>query len=118
MHSQVGLQSFSGGQSAPQLPPSAYAPVGVGGWHLPGLDALQGALAPHHHAQVGIPVGVVALGLRGAVGPTSPTRGKQPVNCAQEEKQSIHLAWSSFLDGPPWAVSELSAPWLQTRIPS
>lgn len=99
MHSQAGLQSFSGGQSAPQLTPSAYAPVGVGGWHLPGLDALQGALALYHHAQVGIPVGVVALGLCGAVRPTSPTCGEQPVNCAQEEKQSIHLVWPSFLDG-------------------
>lgn len=71
MHPQTGPQSF-----APRLPPPPYAPVGVGGWHFPGLDALEGALALHHHAQVGVPVGIVALGLRGAVGPTGPTRGK------------------------------------------
>lgn len=86
------------GGSAPCPPPPPYPPVGVGGWHLPGLDALQGALAPHHHAQVGVPVGIVALGLRRAVGPTGPACGEQPVNCTQEERRS--LTWP----GPPSSV--------------
>lgn len=105
------------GGSAPWLPPPPYAPVGVSGWYLPGLDALQGTLAPHHHAQVGVPIGVVALGLSGAMGPTGPARGKQPVNCGTRGKTITHLAWPSFLYGPPWAASELSAQWPQAHIP-
>ena len=42
-------------------------------------------------------VGIVALGLRGAVGPTGPACGEQPVNCTQEERQS--LTWP----GPPFS---------------
>ena len=105
------------GGFAPQPPPPPYAPVGVGGWHLPGLDALQGALAPHHHAQVGVPVGVVALGLRGAVGPTGPARGEQPVNCGRRGKAVTRLAWPSLLHGPPSAPFELWAPRYQHLVP-
>lgn len=92
------LSSLEGG-SALGSPPSPYAPVGVGGWHLPGLDALQGALTPHHHAQVGVLVGVVALGLRGAVGAAGPTGGEQPVNCGTRGKAITHCALSFLLRG-------------------
>lgn len=114
---QTGPRHPSGGWAYPSAPRPPYAPVGVGGWHLPGLDALQGALAAHHHAQVGVPIGVVALGLRGAVGPTGAARGEQPVNCSTRGKTITHLSWPSFLSGPPWAAPQLSAPWPHTHIP-
>lgn len=111
MHPQAAPHHLQKGRSVPWPPPPPYAPVGVGGWHLPGLDAFQGTLAPHHHAQVGIPVGVVTLGLCGAVGPTGPARGEQPVNCGTRGKIITHLAWPSLLQRLPKAAYELSAPW-------
>lgn len=77
----------------------------------------QGALAPHHHAQVGIPVGVVTLGLCGAMGPAGPARGEQPVNCSTRGKAITHLAWPSLLHRLPWAASELSTPRPQIHVP-
>lgn len=76
-----------------------YIPVGVSSWHFPNLDAPQGPFASHHHAQVGVPVGVVALGLRGAVRSTGPTRGEQPLNCDTEGEAVSCLPWISLFPG-------------------
>lgn len=102
---------------APWPPLLPYIPVGVSGWHFPDLDALQGPFTPHHHTLVGVLVGVVALGLRGAVGPAGPTGGEQPVNCGTKGEMVTHLAWPGFLHRLHWAVSKLSAQWAQTHIP-
>lgn len=78
---------------------SPYIPVGVSSWHFPNLDAPQGPFAPHHHAQVGVLVGVVALGLCGAVGSAGPTCGEQPVNCDIKKRGSQLLTSSTGLPG-------------------
>lgn len=52
--------------------------VSVGGRHPPLLHALEGALLDDGHADVGVAVGVVTLGLDGASGATGPTGGEPP----------------------------------------
>jgi hypothetical protein len=115
MHPLQDSRPLQGSGSAPP-PPLLYAPVSVGGWHFPDLDAFQGPFTPHHHTQVGILVGIVALGLCGAVGPTGPTCGEQPLNCGTKGETVTYLTWPSLLHGPPWAVLR-SVPWAQTHVP-
>lgn len=115
MHSQAALQPLSGGQSCPSASPLPYAPVSVGGRHCPDLDAFQGAFASHYHTLVGVLVGVVALGLRGAMRPAGPARGEQPVNCGTRGEAVTGLAWATFLHSVPGLSRQLCTPQVSTK---
>lgn len=54
-------------------------PVRVGCWYSPDLNTLENPLSSNNHTEVGVPVGIIALALCGAIGSASTTCCEQPV---------------------------------------
>lgn len=48
-------------------------PVRVGCWYSPDLNALENPFSSYNYTEVGVPVGIVALALCGAIGSTGTT---------------------------------------------
>lgn len=54
-------------------------PVCIGCWYSPDLNALENSFSSHHHSELGVPVGIIALALCRAIGSTGTTGCEKPL---------------------------------------